>query len=572
MKTTLENIKSLGGLKISALVAAVLATGTWVFLRVKDINPAILQDEWIYTITSRNHGPWDQNLPFDYGNYLFNLVYSSTTLCGQEFYTCAKLLNIAFIQGFALTLFVIALRFIPFWGAFAFFIAAALSPTSVYASMYLPEPLFFFLLGLTLYFVLKASENPTWKTWAYAGIPLGLAGLVKPHALMAAMALGIYLLIASLDHKPYFKLTALNVAGFASGFLVTRIVVGFLVAGPKSLNIFNAYGASGAIGEFVGGVAGGGAATEGALVGAGPVAGAVGLFPTQVYTHSLVISALLGAAVVAILIATIDIFRTSVVKPQHRLALLTLIWLTVMVIVIVLFTGWITGSGDDHTTRVLLRYYDYLFPIVMLAGVVVVWDKDILTGTKAWIRWVAIAPIFLLISIAFAGYFGSLTIQIADAPNLAGLVVDQTQINVTANLLFLTLLVVAFFPKFTIWAMALLVPWTMIGTGWQIQDQYQGFRLQESAADKAGVFTRDYIPAAELDSVLILAESRFDGRVASFWMEHNTDLEILAPSSIYPTELIPEDTKWVLVIGSLAVDSGEAVSSEEGYQLIKLRD
>ena len=572
MKSTLEKIKSLGVLKLSALIAAVIGTGAWIFFRVKDINPAILQDEWIYSITSRQHSPWDQNLPFDFGNYLFNLVYSATNLCGQEFYTCAKVMNVVFIQGFAVTLFLIALRFIPFWGAFAFFVFAALSPTSVYASMYLPEPLFFFLLGITLYFVLKASENPSWKTWAYAGIPLGLAGLVKPHALMAAMALGIYLLIASLDHKPYFKLTALNVAGFAGGFLAARLVVGFLVAGPKSLNVFGAYGASGAVGEFVGGVVGGNAGTEGALVGAGAVVGAVGLFPTQSYTHLLVIASLLGAAVVAIAIATVDIFRTSVVRPQHRLALLTLIWLMVMVIAIVLFTGWVTGGGDDHTTRVLLRYYDYLFPIVMLAGVVVAWDKQILANTKAWIRWLVIAPIFLLISVAFAGYFGGLTIQIADAPNLAGLVVDETQLNVTANLMFLTLFVIAFFPKYTIWAMALVVPWTMIGTGWQIQDQYQGFRIEDSAADRAGHFTRDYLDRADLDSVLILAESRFDGRVASFWMEHNTDLELLGASSVYSTSSIPEDIKWVLAIGNISVESGEVVSSEEGYKLVKVGD
>lgn len=572
MKSTVDNILTLGAIKLTALVAAIVGTGAWVFFRVKDINPAILQDEWIYSITSRQHAPWDQNLPFDFGNYLFNFVYSSTNLCGPEFYTCTKLINIVFLQGFALTLFVIAIRFIPFWGAFGFFIAAVLSPTSVYASMFLPEPMLFFFLGLTLYYVLKASEKPSWRTWSYAGVFLGLAGLAKPHALMAAMALGIYLLVSSLSQKPYWKLTALNLVGFTGGFLATRILIGFLVAGPKSLNIFGAYGASGAFGKFVGGVVGGEGVAEGELVGAGPVAGALGLFPAQSYTHVLVIAALLGAAVVAILLAVVDIFTTSVVRPQHRFALLALIWLLVMVIAIVLFTGWITGGGDDHTTRVLLRYYDYLFPIVMLAGLVVAWDKTTLANTKAWIRWIVIAPIFVLISVAFAGYFGSLTIQIADAPNLAGLVVDQTQLNVTANLMFLTLLAIAFFPKYTIWAMALVVPWTMIGTGWQIQDQYQGFRAENSAADNAGIFTRDLIEREDLDNVLILAESRFDGRVASFWMEHNSDLELLAPTTVFPASSIPEDIKWVLAIGNLSVEVGEVVSSEEGFKLVKVRD
>lgn len=569
--TTISKIKELGAVKLGSLLAAIIATSAWVFFRVKDINPAILQDEWIYSITSRQHLPWDQNLPFDFGNYLFNFVYASTNLCGEAFYTCAKSINLVFIVGFALTLFTIAMRFMPFWVSLGFFVATMLSPTSIYASMYLPESMFFFLLGLTLYFVLKASENPSWKTWAYAGIPLGLAGLVKPHALMAAMALGIYLLIASLDHKPYFKLMALNVAGFAGAYLAVRVGVGLLVAGPKSLNVFGAYGATDAIGSFVGGVGSASTSSE-SLVGAGSVTGAVGLFPTQLYTHSLTIAALLGAAVVAIAIATIDIFRTSEVKPVHRFALMTLIWLIVLVIAIVLFTGWITGGGDDHTTRVLLRYYDYLFPIIALAGLAVAYDKSILSQTKAWVRWLVIAPIFLLISIAFAGYFGTLTIQIADAPNLAGLVVDKFTIDLTANLMFVTLLVIAFFPKYTVWVASALIPFVMVGTGYQIQGQYQGFRLEQSAADRAGHFVADYLPRDQRDGLLILAESRFDGRVSSFWLEHNTDLEILNPNTVYPTDLISEETKWVLTLGSIKVESGEVVSNDDGYQLVKLRD
>ena len=133
MKTIQATFGKKWQLKLASLVAVLVGTSAWVFNQVKDINPAILQDEWVYLVTSRLYSPWAQDLPFDFGNYLYNLVYGSTNLCGDAFYTCAKVLNLAFIQGFALTLFVIALRFLPFWGALAFYGAAALSPTSVYA-------------------------------------------------------------------------------------------------------------------------------------------------------------------------------------------------------------------------------------------------------------------------------------------------------------------------------------------------------------------------------------------------------------------------------------------------------
>ena len=252
--------------------------------------------------------------------------------------------------------------------------------------------------------------------------------------------------------------------------------------------------------------------------------------------------------------------------------MLAFIWLVALVIMIVLFTGWITGGGDDHTTRVLLRYYDYLFPIVMLAGVAVIFDKDILSETKSWVRWIAIAPVFFVISAAFAGYFGSLTIQIADAPNLAGLVVDKFTIDVTANLMLLTLVVMAFFPKFTVWAAAALAPFVMISTGYQIQDQYRGFRLEPSNADIAGQFVKTTVPQDELADVFVLAESRFDGRVASFWMDENNPLEILRGESIYPVDLLPDETKWVLTLGTISLDSGEVVAEGEGYVLLKVGD
>jgi hypothetical protein len=81
---------------------------------------------------------------------------------------------------------------------------------------------------------------------------------------------------------------------------------------------------------------------------------------------------------------------------------------------------------------------------------------------------------------------------------------------------------------------------------------------------------KDYLPQDELIDVLILAESRFDGRVASFWMDVNADLEILGAGSVYPLDMVGAGTEYVLVIGNLALDGGEVVSSAEGYQLVKV--
>jgi hypothetical protein len=136
----------------------------------------------------------------------------------------------------------------------------------------------------------------------------------------------------------------------------------------------------------------------------------------------------------------------------------------------------------------------------------------------------------------------------------------------------LVLLLIAFFPRFAIWGFAAMVPFTLVMTGYQIQDQYQGFRLEDSAADKAGHFTAETLDVQQRDDLLILAETRFDARVASFWLEHNTDIELLGAESVYPVANLPEGTKWVLTIGNLSMESGEVVSTEEGYKLYKIQD
>lgn len=118
-----------------------------------------------------------------------------------------------------------------------------------------------------------------------------------------------------------------------------------------------------------------------------------------------------------------------------------------------------------------------------MAGTAVIFDKSIKSETKSWVRWVVIAPIFLFISTALGVYFGTLTIQFADAPNLDALVGDKFTVDTIANLSFLALLAIAFFPKFNPLVAAVLLPGMLVSVGYQIQGQYQGFRLQDSAAD-----------------------------------------------------------------------------------------
>jgi len=53
-----------------ALIAALVAVAGWIFSRVSMVNPAILGDEYLYSINARHAAPWDPSPAGDFSNFL----------------------------------------------------------------------------------------------------------------------------------------------------------------------------------------------------------------------------------------------------------------------------------------------------------------------------------------------------------------------------------------------------------------------------------------------------------------------------------------------------------------------
>lgn len=541
--------------------------GAWIFSRVWMVNPAILGDEYLYSMNARKVGPWEPPVAGDFSNYLFNFVYQGTNLCGDSFYACGKIFNIFFFLGFIFIVFILACRFLPYWGAYAFMIAAALSPLSVYTSMFLPESMYFFFIGLVLLAVLRAMRVFAWQSWALAGAALGVASLVKPHAWLSAIAVGITMIVVGLFNREIgFRKTFVAGLGLVAGAAISRVVVGLLVAGPKALGFFGQYFGVSTIETVIAG-AGADEVAEGALP-LTPVEGVVALFGTQLNIHLLTISALMGLAVIGLITGLLEVIREKRLSPVSGFALFGFIWLASMTIEIVMFTGWVTGTGDDHTTRVLIRYYDFLFVIVPLAGL-----SALAAGfgerANVVVRWATAGAFAALITSAFTGFFGTLTIQIADAPTLAGLVVNLEVFNAAAILGISSLLLFATFPRWSPWAFAALLPVTMIGTGWQIQDQYLTLRGPQNASDVVGQQIARSFTADELSRTWVIGSSRFDVTNVAIWAD-NEELTyaIFGPGSLLDAAEAPEGTKKIVVTGDLQVIEGASLEVDgQGYAI-----
>ena len=531
------------------------------------VNPAILGDEYLYSMNARKVGPWDPPVAGgDFSNYLFNFVYQGTNLCGDAFYACGKILNIVFFLGFIFTIFILALRFLPFWGAYAFMIAAALSPLSVYTSMFLPESMYFFFIGLVLVAVLRAMRTFTWQNWGLVGLAIGVASLVKPHAWLSAIAVGITMLVVGLSNREIrIQRTLVAGIGLAAGAAISRLIVGLLVAGPKAIGFFGQYlGVSTFETLIVGTPAEDGAGRDSI---SSPMDGVFSIFGYQLNIHLMTIAALMGLAVVGLAAGLAEIIRTKSLNPTSSFALFGFIWLVSMVIEIVIFTGWITGSGDDHTSRVLIRYYDFLFVIIPLAGM-----SAFVSGSGRRLhviyRWVIAGLVTALITPAFTGIFGTLEIQIADAPTLAGLVVDIDIFNAAAILGFASLVVFAAFPRWSPVALAALLPVTMIGTGWQIQDQYQAFRGSPNSADTVGqLLARDFT-SDQLSGTLVVGTSRFEATNVAIWADNaELEYEVVPPGTRFDAKMAPLDSLQLVAIGDIEVQGASQILSGDGFAI-----
>ena len=79
--TAISNVREfLGSWKNLLAIGTLPLLGGWIFSRVWMVNPAILGDEYLYSLNARKAGPWDPPLAGDFSNYLFNFVYQGTNL------------------------------------------------------------------------------------------------------------------------------------------------------------------------------------------------------------------------------------------------------------------------------------------------------------------------------------------------------------------------------------------------------------------------------------------------------------------------------------------------------------
>jgi hypothetical protein len=554
--------------KLQAMTSflVIAGAGMWQFQRVVRIRPAILGDEYIYSANSRLTEFWSVPIQGDFSNYLFNFVYKSTLLCGDAFYTCVKGLNLVFFSLTLVLLLGIAIYLTKSaWLSIAIVGGLAVSPVSIYVSLFLPEILFFFLLTVTLHFLLRAAQTEDPRVWWVVGAGLGLAALVKPHAFLSLPAIGVYALILNVTSRSGIKVLLQKAAWFLGALVIVRAGIGFLIAGPQALGLAGQYLGSTAVANIT--------QTEGRSAEGDVIAMSIGeLFAPMVAYHWAATTAIFSLPVAIILVNLLTRVRLGKSDLNSDAGLLVTIWLLSLIVIVALFTGYVTGTGDDHSTRMLLRYYEFLYLFLPVIGLASATSLARESNLAMWPRVAVVALLTPGLLFAFGGMFDVLTIQIADAPTLAGLIPNFQVFSAISVLALLSLGLVLFWPssfKIGLVAYAVIVA---VATGFETMSQYQTARGYDSYADEAGRATSDFLAVnhvSEKGRVLILAQSRFDATTTAFWVDRpDTTWDYFGPGVLDASGQDWQAVDYIVSLGGVQLmDRVKVILSGENWIL-----
>lgn len=554
------------------LIPFVLAL--WSISRVWTVLPSIMQDEYIYTSQAKN-------LPFAeqfYSNYLFSLVMGITNQCGTEFYTCTKTINSFFFLSTVILTLLIALRFLSFrWSVFAASVTA-LSPVAIPVSYFMPEAMYFAMMTLTIWLTLVVSKRNALWLWILPGLVLGGTALVKPHAIfmLPAFTVFAFIFVYKKFSSSWIKATLASVS-LVTGFMVSKLGLGFAFAGTAGLKFFGGYGSP--VGAIAGAVSKPATtlapdSTPGAEQGAAPVvATGLEIFANVATTHLLAHTAVLLLLAGIPLILSIRI-GYSVIKTKQPAGELSSFFILIglitisMIGVVALFEAYVTASGDDHSDRLILRYYEFLIPQFVVMGLLLPRFSD----SKRLLRIIQGGVTVLAIMIFTIVYPITFNKQYADSSTLPG-VGDGQGVFIFLGI-FVSCAVIFWIvnpERGNVVIGRFIIPAVLILSLVMSQNKLIDINGTPAYFDAAGWGTRSYLQDVPGERILVAGQTRTEVFTVKFWIDEANIRDLLVMEGSVLGEVQVAEVDYVVTLKNIDVAfEHELITEGEGYRLVKV--
>ena len=542
-----------------------VAFAAWSISRVWTVLPSIMGDEYVYTSASR-HLPFAEQF---FSNYVFSWIMSATNMCGTDFYACTKSINSVFFLLTIIFTFLIAIRYLTFgWSVFVASVTA-LSPIAIPVSYFMPEIMYFAAMTGVVLVALWIADQDKWVLWSLSGIALGVAALVKPHAIFMLPAFTIFAFVVA-----YKKVDGNWISGFKSvatsisGFVLAKFGLGFLFAGAEGLKVFGGYGSPvDALTSVVGN-------TEPKVAEAqGIEATGLELFVSVASGHlAMHLAAVLMIAGLPLLLSLRVMVsvasKPEPVSPVSSLFILGGLITFSIITVVAVFEAYVTVGGDDHSDRLILRYYEFLIPQFIVMGLLLPRFTD---SKLLWriAQGSLVASAALFFSIFYPSNFDQ---QYADSSTMPGLHESGGMFIAIAVALSAAILYWVFIPEEgNLIIGRFILPLFLVSSLVLSQNNLIAINGTPAYFDQAGWDSRTFLQGVPGDRILVVGQTRTEVFTVKFWLDEANIKDLLAGDGSFIADEYVVDTDYVITLGNMDLGfDHEVITQGEGYRLVKV--
>lgn len=481
----------------------------------------VIADEYYYSIYSRK-------LPYEITkipNFLFIWVYGFTNVCGNAFLYCGKILNALFFSASLPFVYLTARVYCNKWFSFVVAILAILSPINSYTSYFMPESMYYLSFWIMTWFLLSGNIGGNSKNVVFFGVLLAIMALIKPHAILIMPAIILYLIITKFVEE--HKINVNNIIILILSFFTSKFLLGYLIAGRTGITIF---------GETYGEILNTSFSTKNYIE-------IFKLFSINLFGNIESVLVLFALPTLIIFTNSLDYIRHG---KKNNLEVFTFLIFINLLIMTALFT-----VTNDTVTRINMRYYDFIFPLLYIAAFKFYTDKFTYKSIYK-----IIGGILFIISIyAYYTRLFPFTPDFADAPELAGVL--QSKYANALQLLGIFALGVWFaWPRFSIKIFLLLyLPlFTFISTI-HINNILSYFKTPNQYA-RAAIFTRTLLSKEDLNQLVVVGSEPGQLYLAALLIDNRrVAMQSIPKSETFKQDNNSLDKKWILLVGDHNFDS-----------------
>ena len=542
-----------------------VAFAAWSISRVWTVLPSIMGDEYVYTSASR-HLPFAEQF---FSNYIFSWIMSATNMCGTDFYACTKSINSVFFLLTIIFTFLIAIRYLTFgWSVFVASVTA-LSPIAIPVSYFMPEIMYFAAMTGVVFVALWVADQNRWLLWSLTGLALGVAALVKPHAIFMLPAFTIFAFVVA-----YKQFDGNWVAGLKSatasiaGFVVAKFGMGFLFAGTEGLKLFGGYGSPvDALTSVVGNTAPKVAETQG--IEATGLELFINVASGHLIMHLAAVLMIAGLPLLLSLRVMVSVAKKpEPVGPVSSLFVLVGLITFSIITVVALFEAYVTVGGDDHSDRLILRYYEFLIPQFIVMGLLLprFTDSKLLWRIAQGSLVVGAALFF---SIFYPSNFNQ---QYADSSSMPGLHESGGLFIAITVALSAAILYWVFTPEEgNLIIGRFILPLFMVSSLVLSQNNLIAINGTPAFFDQAGWDSRTFLQGVPGDEILVIGQVRTQVFTVKFWIDEPYIRDLLLGEGYSLVQSDVTDAEYVVILGNFGIDfTHEVVTEGEGYRLVKV--